>query len=81
MFENRTHKELIIIYAFIAIVASLCLATIHYFQGINPYYIVVAVNIEFFCIFYILYLPVKAKRAREEKNKAKKKTEKKAKKK
>jgi heme O synthase-like polyprenyltransferase len=73
MFENRSHKELIIIYAFIAIVASFCLATIHYFQGIHPYYIVVAANIEFFCIFYVLYLPVKAKRTREQKEKSKKK--------
>ena len=72
MFENRSHRELIIIYATIAIIASLCLAGLHYFQGLHPYYIVIAANIEFFCIFYILYLPVKVKRAREKQQNSKK---------
>jgi len=72
MFENRSHRELIIIYAAIAIIASLCLAGLHYFQGFHPYYIVIAANIEFFCIFYFLYLPVKVKRAREKQQNSKK---------
>jgi len=72
MFENRSHRELIIIYATIAIIASLCLAGLHYFQGFHPYYIFIAVNIEFFCIFYFLYLPVKVKRAREKQQNSKK---------
>ena len=72
MFENRSDKQLIIIYALIAIVASLCLAVVHYMQGFHPYYIVAAANIEFFCIFYILYLPIKVKRDREKQEKSKK---------
>jgi hypothetical protein len=65
MFENRTEKQLIIIYFFIALIVALGLALFHYVQGFNPYYIVIAVNIEFFCIFYILYLPLKVKRSKK----------------
>ena len=72
MFENRSHKQILVIYATIAITASLCLAVLHYFQGLHPYYIIAAVNIEFFCIFYILYLPIKVKRASEKQEKSKK---------
>jgi len=64
MFENRSDRERIIIYAVIAI--------LHYYQGFHPYYIVIAANIEFFCIFYVLYLPMKVKRAREKREKSKK---------
>ena len=73
MFENRSEKQLIIIYAIIAIVVALALATLHVYQGMNIYYIVVAANVEFFCIFYILYLPLKVRRAREKQEKSKKK--------
>ena len=73
MFENRSEKQLIIIYAIIAIVVALALATLHVYQGMNIYYIVVAANVEFFCIFYILYLPLKVKRAREKQEESKKK--------
>jgi len=62
MFENRSYKELIIIYAVIALAVSLGLAVFHYYQGFHPYYIVIAANIEFFCVFYILYLPLKVKK-------------------
>ena len=62
MFENRSYKELIVIYAVIALSVTLGLATLHYYQGFHPYYIVIAANIEFFCIFYILYLPLKMKK-------------------
>ena len=65
MFENRSERELITIYAVIAIVAALGLAVFHYYQGFHPYYIVIAANIEFFCIFYILYLPLKVKRSKK----------------
>jgi hypothetical protein len=67
MFENRSEKQLIVIYAFIAIIISIILAIIHYLQNFHPYYIIIAANIEFFCIFYILYLPLKIKRSREKK--------------
>ena len=67
MFENRSEKELIIIYAIIAILISLILATVHYFQGFPIIYIIFAANIEFFCIFYILYLPLKIKRSKNKK--------------
>ncbi len=72
MFENRSDRELIFIYAFIALVIALALATLHYFQKLHPYYIIIAANIEFFCIFYFLYLPIKVKRAREKNEKSKK---------
>ncbi len=65
MFENRSEKQLIIIYAFIAILVALGLAVFHFFQGFDPIYIVIAANIEFFCIFYILYLPLKIKRSKK----------------
>ncbi len=69
MFENRTEKQLIIIYAVIAILITFGLATFHIYQRMNIYYIIIAANVEFFCIFYILYLPLKIKIAREKKKK------------
>ena len=65
MFENRTERELIIIYAIIAILVALGLGVFHYIQGFDPYYIVIAANIEFFCVFYILYLPLKVKKSKK----------------
>lgn len=65
MFENRSEKQLIVIYAVIAIAVALILSVFHSFQGFPTYYIVIAANIEFFCVFYILYLPLKVKKARK----------------
>lgn len=65
MFENRSERELITIYAIIAIVIALLLGVFHYYQGFHPYYIVIAANIEFFCVFYILYLPIKVKKSKK----------------
>lgn len=65
MFENRSERELITIYVIIAIVVALGLGVFHYYQGFHPYYIVIAANIEFFCVFYILYLPLKIKRSKK----------------
>lgn len=73
MFENRSEKQLIIIYAFIAITIAMGMAVIHYFQGWDPIVIVVVANVWFFCFFYILYLPIKVKRAREKREKSKEK--------
>ena len=67
MFANRSEKQLIIIYAIIAIAISSILAVVHYFQNFHPYYIIIAANIEFFCIFYILYLPLKVKKSKKKK--------------
>jgi len=53
---------MIIIYAIIALAISFGLAAFHYYQGMHPYYIIFAANIEFFCIFYFMYLPLKVKR-------------------
>ena len=61
MFENRSTKERIIIYLVIAVIVAGILSIIHYFQGYSYFYIVPAAIIEFLCIFYILYLPLKAK--------------------
>ena len=66
MFENRSEKQLIIIYVFIALLVTFLLSIYH----LSPYsawpkdpiLVIIAANIEFFCIFYILYLPLKIKR-------------------
>ena len=73
MFEKRSEKQLIIIYALIAILIALTMSVIHIFQGWDPIIIIVVANVWFFCIFYILYLPIKVKRAREKQEKSKKK--------
>ena len=52
---------------------ALGMAIIHVFQGWDLIVIVVVANIWFFCLFYILYLPIKVKKAREKKEKEKKK--------
>ena len=65
MFENRSEKQIIAIYALIAISVASIMAIIHYFQGWDPYVIIVVANIWFFCLFYILYLPLKVKKARK----------------
>ena len=62
MFENRSERQLVVIYVIIALVIAVLLANLHMYQGFHPYYIVIAANIEFFCIFYILYLPLKVKK-------------------
>jgi len=63
MFETRTKKERTIIYIVIAILVTLLLALMHYFlQGWMPSAVIVGAIIEFFCIFYILYLPLKMKK-------------------
>lgn len=73
MFENRSEKQLIIIYAFIAIIFALGGFYFNYLTGVNIYYNIFAANVIFFCMFYILYLPLKIKRAREKKEESKKK--------
>ncbi|MCJ7572108.1 MAG: hypothetical protein MUO82_09585 [Candidatus Thermoplasmatota archaeon] len=73
MFENRSEKQLIIIYAFIAIAFALGAFYFNYITGVNIYYNIFAANVIFFCIFYILYLPLKIKRARKKQEELKKK--------
>jgi len=73
MFENRSERELIAIYAIIAIIAALGVAYFNYLTGVGIYYNIFAANVIFFCMFYILYLPLKIKRAREREEKKKKK--------
>lgn len=65
MFENRSERELIVIYAFIALAIALIMAVVHYFQGWDIYVIIVVANVWFFCLFYILYLPIKVKRRKK----------------
>ena len=69
MFENKSEKQLIIIYAIISILVTFGLAALHIYQRMSIFYIIIAANIEFFCIFYILFLPLKVKIAREKKKK------------
>ena len=65
MFENRSERELIVIYALIALAIALIMTVVHYFQGWHPYVIVVVANVWFFCLFYILYLPIKVKKKKK----------------
>lgn len=71
MFENRSEKELIFIYALIALIIACGMAVINYYQGFDPYVIIIIANVWFFCLFYILYLPLKVKKAREKQEKIK----------
>jgi len=73
MFEKRSEKQLIAIYAVIAIIIALGAFYFNYITGIDVYYNIFAANVIFFCIFYILYLPIKVKRAREKQEQQKKK--------
>jgi len=77
MFENRSYRELVIIYVVIALIVTIALGAFHYFTwpGFfrDPIVMIVAGNIEFFLIFYILFLPIKAQKERELKEKEKEK--------
>jgi hypothetical protein len=60
MFEKRSKKQRTIIYAFIAFAVTLVLALMHYMlQGWLVEAVLIVAAIEYVCIFYILYLPVK----------------------
>lgn len=76
MFENRSEKELIIIYVIIALLVTFVLGAFHYYtwRGVfrDPVMLIIMGNIEFFVIFYILYLPIKVKKAREKQKQSKK---------
>jgi len=75
MFENRSEKQQIILYAIIALIVTFILAIYHYYTFKGPfgniYVIILFANIEFFALFYILYLPIKVKKAREKQEKKK----------
>ena len=71
MFENRSEKQLIAIYAVIAIIVALGIFYYNHITGVHIYYNIFAANVFFFCIFYILYLPLKIKKTREKKEKKK----------
>ena len=63
MFENRSRTERTVIYAVIAFIVTLILALFHYFiQGWILIAVITVFIIEYVCIFYILYLPLKFKR-------------------
>ena len=76
MFENRSYRELIIIYVIIALITTFVLIVFHYFTWRDlfrdPIIIVIVANIEFFVIFYILFLPIKVQKERELREKEKK---------
>jgi heme O synthase-like polyprenyltransferase len=61
MFENRSKKERIIIYIIISLIVTAILSLLHFYQGYPFYYVISAAVIEFLCIFYVLYLPLKAR--------------------
>lgn len=73
MFENKSDRELIFIYVIIAIIVALAIAFFNYITGVGIYYNIFAANVIFFCIFYMLYLPLKVRKAREKREKLKKK--------
>lgn len=60
MFENRTKKQRTVIYAIIAFIVTLLLALMHYMlQGWMIQAVLIVAAIEYVCVFYILYLPLK----------------------
>ena len=62
MFEKRSKREKIIIYAAISLLIALILASVHFFlQAWDIYVVIIVANVWFFCLFYILYLPIKMK--------------------
>ena len=69
MFENRSEKQLIIIYVIIALLITFLLTLFHLspFSAWpkDPFLVIIAANIEFFCLFYILYLPLKIKKSKK----------------
>jgi hypothetical protein len=69
MFENRSEKQLIIIYVIIALSITFLLTLFHLspFSAWpkDPFLVIIAANIEFFCLFYILYLPLKIKKSKK----------------
>lgn len=76
MFEDRSEKELIVIYVIIALIVALGftaynMSALSYFPK-DPILIIVVANILFFCMFLILYWPLKVKKAREKQEKLKK---------
>lgn len=77
MFENRSDRELLVIYVFIALIVTIALGVFHYYTwpGVfrEPIVIIITGNIEFALIFYILYLPIKVHRDREKAEESKKK--------
>ena len=73
MFENKSDRELIFIYVIIAIIVALVLAFFNYITGVGIYYNIFAANVIFFCIFYMLYLPLKVRKAREKRERKKQK--------
>ena len=77
IFDNRSEKELIVIYVVIALFVSLGFTgyNISSFSAFpkDPYLIIFVANVLFFCMFYILYLPVKVRKAREKQEKKKSK--------
>ncbi|GAI13895.1 unnamed protein product [marine sediment metagenome] len=73
MFENKSDRELIFIYVIIAIIVALAVAFFNYITGVGIYYNIFAANVIFFCIFYMLYLPLKVRKAREKRERKKQK--------
>ena len=60
MFETRSKKQRTVIYAIIAVFVTAILALMHYYLWKNPVELVVIIAVvEYFVIFYILYLPLK----------------------
>lgn len=60
MFENRTRKQRTIIYAIIAFLVTLLIGIMHSIvQGWSIELVLIVAAIEYVCIFYILYLPLK----------------------
>jgi len=66
MFGIRSKQQQIALFALISFIFTLMLSCYHVFLlGWNIYVVVIAANIEFFCLFYILYLPTKLKEKKD----------------
>ena len=51
MFEKRSEKQLIVIYAIIAIIIASIMAVVHYFQGWDYYVIIIVADKSIFVFF------------------------------
>lgn len=71
MFENLSYKKRTGVYLIIALIATLIISYLNLIFYGNIYYVIFAAIILFFCIFYILYLPLKVQRQREKEEKKK----------
>ena len=65
MLENASIRMRLLVYGVLALLVTLGLSLYHYLLGWQLFLILIAAVIEFVCVFYIFYLPLKYKRKQE----------------